>query len=373
MLSYKEYKLINESLYGAFNLGLKAHSTVGGIVSGSPINGTEAAEEALEEAKKMKKKMDGEIESEKEGDDDEEEVVKKVDSGDEDSDDDEDSEEDDSDDEGDDEEDSDDDEEDSEEKEPESEKKDFAFMKKKMKNKMKKKSKKEWSDFMSDLESILEGIDDEDSLTEVKKGLEMMKKGMENGMKKKMDGGCGKKCGKYMNEADQDWWNSVNSMINASPDQKAWDGWSEVGEVQQAVREGEQIDEGILQDLGKSKFVRNAVTAAGLGAAALGGYAAKGMGSKVGADASGGRSVATARQEDLGVNQELANKLIEPGPYSGGFEYMTFADRSRVLDGEQVKATPEFIRAWEQKTGKKAPSVNAFRGMEGGQHTLSWR
>jgi len=33
-------------------------------------------------------------------------------------------------------------------------------------------------------------------------------------------------------------------MINSNPDQKNWDGiWSPVGEVQQAVREGAQIDE----------------------------------------------------------------------------------------------------------------------------------
>ena len=203
MLSYKEYKLLNESLYGAFNLGLKSHTTVGGIVSSSPINGTEAAEEAIEEAKKakkMKKKMDGEMDAEDH--DDEEEVIDKVKSSDddEDHDDDEDDEDDEDEDHDDDEdEDSKDDEDDEDEVKSKTDlnKKDFSFMK----NKMKKKSKKEWSDVMSDLESIIEVVDDEEALTEVKKGLEMMKRGMEKGMKKYM--GCGtKKCGKYMSEGE---------------------------------------------------------------------------------------------------------------------------------------------------------------------------
>jgi hypothetical protein len=250
MLSYKEYKLLNESLYGAFNLGLKGHSTVGGIVSDSPVNGTEASieaesEEAIEEAKKgkkMKKKMFG----------DEEEVVKKVKVSDEDheEDDDEDKEDHDEDEESEDDhddedkedhdEDEDSEDEDSDEEKSDSKEKEFAFMKKKSKKHMKKKAKKEWAEVISDLEEILEVVDDEDALTEVKKGLEMMKKGMEKGMKKHM--GCGtKKCGKYMNEDEQAWWQSVNGMLNSDPNQKNWDGgWKEVGEVEQAVREGEQ-------------------------------------------------------------------------------------------------------------------------------------
>jgi hypothetical protein len=256
MLSYKEYKLLNESLYGAFNLGLKGHSTVGGIVSDSSVNGTEAAleaesEDAIEEAKKgkkMKKKMIG----------DEEEVVKKVKVSDEDHEEDEESEEDEDHEEEDDkdddkeddsdddkEDDSDDDKEDDsdDEEKSDSKEKEFAFMKKKSKKHMKKKAKKEWAEVISDLEEILEVVDDEEALTEVKKGLEMMKKGMEKGMKKNM--GCGtKKCGKYMNEEEQAWWQSVNGMLNSEPNQKNWDGgWKEVGEVEQAVREGTEINE----------------------------------------------------------------------------------------------------------------------------------
>ncbi len=66
------------------------------------------------------------------------------------------------------------------------------------------------------------------------------------------------------------------------------------------LKEREEIvDEGILQDLGNSKFVRNAVTAAGLGAAALGGYGLRGMqGSKSGGDSLGNRAVASQRADD---------------------------------------------------------------------------
>jgi hypothetical protein len=304
MLSYKEYKLLNESLYGAFNLGLRSQGTVGGIVSQSGLNGTEAAieaqaEEAIEEAKKMKKKMEGDDE---EKDEEEDEVVDNPKT----EDDDEDSDEEDDDEESDEEDDDDEDEEEESDEEEKDEKKDFSFMK--------KKSKKEWSEVMSDLEDLLEVVDDEEALTEVKKGLEMMKKGMEKGMKKHMDGGC-KKCGKYMsegkkhhaknhkpdcdcpvctkkhdekdgdegltagqkklpkalqdailakkgkgekkcgkmmdkkmNEDEQAWWNSVNDMLGTD-DQKGWDGWTEVGEVQQAVRSSE-VNESILGAIG---------------------------------------------------------------------------------------------------------------------------
>jgi hypothetical protein len=266
MLSYKEYKLLNESLYGAFNLGLKNPNTVGGIVSSSNINGTEAAleaesEEAIEEAKKMKKKMDCGS--------DEEDMEKKVD----------DEEMEDSEEEGD--EDSEESDEDSEEEGEEEEVKEEPKF-------MKKKAKKEWSEIVSDLESFLEDVSEEESLLEIRKGLELIKEGMKKGKKHKDDCDCpvcknskeenkeegegltaaqkklpkalqdailakkgkgkseekkcgkmmDKKCGKYMNEEEQSWWNSVNSMLNAEPNQKNWDGgWSEVGEVQQAVRE----------------------------------------------------------------------------------------------------------------------------------------
>ena len=267
MLSYKEYKLLNESLYGAFNLGLKNPNTVGSIVSASSINGTEAAleaeaEEAIEEAKKIKKKMDcGSDEEEME---DEEEESKDSDEESEEEDDDEEDEE------------EDDDEEEEEEKKP-------KFMN--------KKAKKEWSEVLADLESVLEDVSDEAALSEIRKGLQTIKEGVKkskghkkgcdcnfckNIKSKKSEGDkgdedgltdkqkdlpdflkekiaeknkskgkdkdekkCGKYCGKYMKKEEKEWWDSVNSMLGENPDHKNWDGgWSQVGEVQQAIREG---------------------------------------------------------------------------------------------------------------------------------------
>jgi hypothetical protein len=264
MLSYKEYKLLNESLYGAFNLGLKNPNVVGGIVSASSINGTEAAleaeaEEAIEEAKKIKKKMDcGSDEEEMEDQEDE-----KEDSKDSDEDDEED-------------EDEDDDDEEDEEEEP-------KFMK--------KRAKKEWSEVLADLETVLEGIDDEESIYEIKKGMEILKEGLKKGLKghkegckcnfcknmksKKKEGGKEedegltdkqkdfpdfikkkiaeknkgkgkdkdedeKKCGKNMKKEEKEWWDSVNNMLGENPDQKNWDGgWSEIKDVGISLRDEE--------------------------------------------------------------------------------------------------------------------------------------
>jgi hypothetical protein len=455
MLSYKDYKKLNESLYGAFNLGLKSANVVGGIVSASSINGTEAAleaqaEEAIEEAKKMKKKMDSDEEPEEdEVEEEKDEEGDKKDSEDKNNDDEEDEE---GDEDEEDDEESDDEESDEEESDEDEKGDDPKFMK--------KKAKKEWSEVVSDLEAILEDISDEGALSEIKKGLETIKEGMKKGCgSKMMSKKCGKymseakkhhksdcdcpvcekkkdhdeedkgeetegltagqkklpkalqdailakkgkkkgdkekKCGKNMNEDEATWWNSVNSMLGANPDQRGWDGWTEVGEVQQAIREnqsdlrgggyskmnlltggdgkkhtvspgdtwdsickeyygdstyntalfdfnkkfhpelksfgplkpgmtvmvpdqehfdyrlenqqavrgGDQIDEGVLQDIGNSKFVRNAVTAAGLGAAALGGYAARGTQGS-GMNASDNRAVAMAKQDKLGEGEK---------------------------------------------------------------------
>lgn len=273
MLSYKEYKLLNESLYGAFNLGLRSQGTVGGIVS-SGVNGTEAAieaeaEEAIEEAK-MKKKMDVD---EPEEDEEDVEVKDSDESEEEHKDEDDDSEE------------ESEDEEDSEDEDEEEEGPKF----------MKKKSKKEWSEIVSDLEAILEDISDEEALHEIKIGLETIKEGMKKGCGSKM---MNKKCGKYMSEEkkhhksdcgkekdhDEDkggegltaaqkklpkalqdailakkgkkkgdkedkkmnedeaaWWNSVNNMLGSNPDQKNWDGgWSEIKDVEVSVRDEER-------------------------------------------------------------------------------------------------------------------------------------
>ena len=290
MLSYKEYKLLNESLYGAMNLGIKSHGIVGGIVSDSQVNGTEAAieaesEEAMAEAKKAKKakkKMDSDMDVEEEPKD---ELKKKKPVEDEDSEDEDEDEEEDSEDEDEDEDSEDEDEDEDSEDEGDEEK---AVEKKPMF--MKKRAKKEWSEVVSDLESILEDISDEEALAEIRKGLQTISEGMKKGSKKhkegcdcficskknddkgdegdkkghaknhKSDCDCplcknskGKKCGKYMNEEDQAWWNSVNSMLGADANQKNWDGgWSEVGEVQQAVRENAEIKKKVVvenQDL----------------------------------------------------------------------------------------------------------------------------
>jgi len=70
MLSYKEYKNLNESVLGApLTLGLGKPQVVGTV---GAVGGTEAEEESLEEAKKkMKKKMLGEVPPEEELGDDE--------------------------------------------------------------------------------------------------------------------------------------------------------------------------------------------------------------------------------------------------------------------------------------------------------------
>jgi len=263
MLSYKDYKKLNESLYGAFNLGLKSSNVVGGIVSASGVNGTEAAleaqaEEAIEEAKKMKKKMDSDEEH------DEEEVEEK------------DAEVEDSEEDHKEKHSEEDEEEGSEEEsdEEDEEESDPKFMK--------KKAKKEWTEVLADLEAVLEDVSSEDSLAEIKKGLDIIKEGVKKGHKKDCDcnfckkakankegkddkeDGEGltaaqkklpkalqdailakkdkkgdkeeKKCGKYMNEEEAAWWNSVNGMLGTE-DQKGWDGWTEVGEISTAVRD----------------------------------------------------------------------------------------------------------------------------------------
>jgi hypothetical protein len=183
MLSYKEYKLLNESLYGNFNLGIKSNSPVAPIVGS-----TGASEIDLEEAKKMKKGMDVEDtedenkDHEHEDEDHEHEKNKykkhkkdhKEDDEDEEDEDDEDEED----------EDDDDEDEDEDEEKP--------FMKKNM-----------------------------------KKCGKMMKKGMKCGSKMKKEN--------YYNSEDKAWWDSVNSMMNVTSD-KNWDGWNEVGEVKQAIR-----------------------------------------------------------------------------------------------------------------------------------------
>ena len=158
---------------------------------------------------------------------------------------------------------------------------------------MNKKSKKEWTEIVAELEKLAEEISDEEAVLEIKKGLETIKEGVKKGHKKGCDcnfcknakakdgdeeegesddnegltaaqkklpkalqdailakkgkkksnddKSCGKKCGKYMNEEEQAWWNSVNGMLGSDINQKNWDGgWSEVKDIEISVRDEER-------------------------------------------------------------------------------------------------------------------------------------
>ena len=193
MLSYKEYKQLNESLYGAINLGIKSTNSLTPPIgaTGASVVETEDSEPSLEEAKKcgkmMKKGMGCEEDEDKEDMEDEKE-----------------------------EKDSDDSEEDSEESsEDESEDSDEESEKMMMKKKMKKKAKKEWNEILADFENLLEGKD-ESVVDQVKNSLENIKKLLET---------------KEMTEEEKAWWDSVNSQIGPGDL-----GFAPVGKVTQALR-----------------------------------------------------------------------------------------------------------------------------------------
>jgi hypothetical protein len=169
MLSYKEYKQLNESLYGAFNLGIKQNNVLTppiGATGESEILETEPEAENLEEAKKVCKKcgkgMDCECEKhDKDEEEKEEELTdgqkklpkalqdaimkkkgKKKDKN---------------------EDDHDHDDEDEDEDEDENEDKGLTSGQKKLPKALqdailKKQGKKEWSEVMADVESLLEDI-----------------------------------------------------------------------------------------------------------------------------------------------------------------------------------------------------------------------
>jgi hypothetical protein len=209
MLSYKEYKQLNESLNGAYNLGLRSQAALV-----PPVGATGAseilekdAEPSIEEAKKcgkmMKKKMSSD---EMEDDEVEDDVVKDEEDEEEEEDEDEEDEEDEEEDDDEEEEEEDEEEEDSEDK----------YMKKSMKKPMKKKSKKEWSEIVADFESLLEDKN-QDVVNQVKNNLENIKKLLET---------------KEMTEEEKAWWTSVNSQL-ASPGDL---GFAPVGKVTQALR-----------------------------------------------------------------------------------------------------------------------------------------
>lgn len=193
MLSYKEYKQLNESLYGAINLGIKSPSSI----VDAPVGATGATEvtevpgEELEEAKMgkckcgkmMKKGMDCDCEKDhsKEKEEDHE------------------------------------DEEDNEDevKDEKEEKEEEVSM---MKNKMKKKAKKEWTDILADFESLLEGKD-ENVINQVNNNLEKIKKLLE---------------AKEMSEDEKAWWASVNSQLGSVTPGDL--GFAPVGKITQALR-----------------------------------------------------------------------------------------------------------------------------------------
>ena len=94
----------------------------------------------------------------------------------------------------------------------------------------------------------------------------------------------------------------------------------------------EHLDEGVLDSLGKSKFVRNAVTAAGLGAAALGGYGMKG--------AQGAESSIDS--------MTIASNNIE-NDWMNNTDYLSYAAQQveRQLGGSQDSRIPK-PRGWDE-------------------------
>ncbi len=192
MLSYKEYKQLNESLYGAINLGIKSPSSI----VDAPIGATGATEvtevpgEELEEAKMgkckcgkmMKKGMDCDCEKdhskEKEEEDHEDEKEE--------------------------------DHEDDEVKDEKEEEEEVSMMK--------KKAKKEWTDILADFESLLEGKD-ENVINQVNNNLEKIRKLLET---------------KEMSEDEKAWWASVNSQLGSVTPGDL--GFAPVGKITQALR-----------------------------------------------------------------------------------------------------------------------------------------
>ena len=175
MLSYKEYKQLNESLYGAFNLGIKQNNILTppiGATGESEIldSDTEASDDQLdlEESKKvckcgkmMKKGMDCECSKDKDHDDDKD---------------------DDKDDDG----------------LTAGQKKLPKALQDAILKKKKSKSKKEWSEVMSDVESLIEDVSNQKIKEEV---YEIMNK-IKNEINKSP-----------ISQEEKNWWESVNSQL----------------------------------------------------------------------------------------------------------------------------------------------------------------
>ena len=228
MLSYKEYKQLNESLYGAFNLGIKQNNVLTppiGATGASEMLETEPLEEAKKTCKKCGKGMDCECEKH---DEDEEEKEKGLTDGqkklpkslqdailkkkgkkkdkDEDKDDHDHDDHDDHDNE--------DEDEDEDEGLTSGQKK----LPKALQNAiMKKKGKKEWSEVMADVESLLEDIKNQKVIDDVRNAMNQIKESASI---------------KQMTEEEKSWWDSVNDQLAQPGDL----GFAPIGKITQQLR-----------------------------------------------------------------------------------------------------------------------------------------
>ena len=201
MLSYKQYKQLNESLYGSINLGIKSPSSLT-----PPIGATGATEiieleknqdPSLEEAKKCGKMMKKAMEDEKCEDEDEDEDEDKDEK---------------------------DEDEDEDEKDSDEGKEGLTAAQKKLPPglqkailKKKKGGKKEWSEILADFDSLLEGKD-QDVVDQIRNSLQGIKKLLET---------------REMTEDEKAWWSSVNSQLGPNPGEC---GFAPVGQITQAIR-----------------------------------------------------------------------------------------------------------------------------------------
>jgi hypothetical protein len=184
MLSYKEYKQLNESLYGAFNLGLRQPNVVSGVIGATgEFEVVETPSEEgndLEEAKKcgmaMKKGMKHDHEEKEEEDHDHKKKEKEEDHDHK-----------------------------KKEKDHDHEEKGLTAAQKKLPKalqdailKKKKGSKKEWTEVMADVESLLEDVKNQSVIDAVRNAMNQVKESMTT---------------RELSEEEKAWWNSVNSQL----------------------------------------------------------------------------------------------------------------------------------------------------------------
>lgn len=271
LLSYKEYKILNETLGSPITLGLGRPNNLG--LRGNHFSAEDLEEMEIEEGKKKKKKMrdgeefeidaetgDGEV-IDKDGvppkhkpdldsdDDDEEDLddersefckkakkylkkeAKKNMMGCPEKDDDEEDEEDEEDDE------------DLDDMEGE----ELSFSKKKAKKHLKKEAKKNMGHDV-ELEKDLdddeeEDLDDEDLDGEELEGDDEVEGGDLGMMKRKVNRFMKKKSKKKMTKEETDWWTSVHSMINHNPDAKFSSGFSALTDEQMGLTPRDTYEE----------------------------------------------------------------------------------------------------------------------------------